>query len=230
MNGFRWRVAALLAVVFLGSCRGTPPAIGPAGMQPLSHATMDAWLADALPAELQRYDIRWRYQTQQGKSAGRAAVRYAPPDSVRFDYRAPFGRSGAAMLVADSIIWSTSDDEGEKFISVAPLFWAALAIPRPPPVSARVYGLDDARIRSWRYVTGRDTLTYVITKVPDRAMQVELRQSGRILGRVDVAFADASPEPTESTMRFPTEAALVTFSVQEVEQLNALDPAIWKRP
>ncbi len=226
------KACSVLVVVagILGACRGTPPAIGPVGMRPVSDATLESWLRDVSPSEFLRYDLRWRYQTQQGRSAGRAAVRFAPPDSVRFDFRAPFGRSGAAMLVADTVLWSTSDEDNDRFLSVSALFWAALAIPRPPPPSAKLYGLDAERIRSWRYVTGSDTLTYVVTKPPARGMQAELRQAGRIIGLVEVTFNGESGDPEAATMRFPTDASIVTFEVQDVERLDALDPAIWKRP
>ena len=71
--------------------------MAPAGLPPLSRAMLTEWLAPHQPVEPLRYDLRWTYQTQQGSAKGRAAVVFVPPDSVRFDYRAPFGRSGAAV-------------------------------------------------------------------------------------------------------------------------------------
>ena len=72
------------------------------------------------------------------------AVRIAPPDTLRFDYRGPFGRSGAAVIVADSALWVVPQRDARELLPAAPVFWAALGIPQPPPRDARLSGREAA--------------------------------------------------------------------------------------
>src|SRR3989304_3951434 len=102
------RVYYALAVALvpgLGACVPGLESIAPSGLEPAPRDTIEAWLASYRPAGPVRYDVRWRFANQKGSTAGRAAVRIAPPDTLRFDYRGPVGRAGAAVIVADSALW-----------------------------------------------------------------------------------------------------------------------------
>ncbi len=216
------------AVLVGTACNRPPRPLAPLGMIPMSRDTARAWVAELAPTELRRYDLRWRFQNQQASVAGRGAVRLAPPDSLRFDYRAPFGRSGAAVVVDDEVIWREPED-GVQLIPVVALFWAALGIPRLPPVGSKVMGLADGDRRIWQYLVDGDTLTYVVRSGSLR-LQAEIRQPGRLVGTVDVRFDPETHLPTQATLTFPEKAAILRFTVEEIEELASLDADIWKRP
>lgn len=219
--------AALLGVL-TGCVRG-PASIAPSGLTALSRDTLAGWLAAYVPASPRRFELRWRFLTPRGSTAGRAAVRVTPPDSLRFDYRGPFGRSGAAVLVGDSALWAEPEKETRDLIPLAPLFWAALGMPLAPPTQARVFGRGNGLGRAWRYVLESDTLDLVeVGNGPERLL-TELRRD-RILATTDLKFQPGSRVPLEGQMRFPTEGTLFTFTVVGIDSTETFDPAIWRRP
>src|SRR5205085_2537672 len=90
----RW--AAIMGLVLVAGCQRGPQPIAPAGMAPIPAATVREWVSGYQMKTPGRYDLRWTYRTQKGAAKGRASMRIAPPDSLRFDFRGPFGKSGAA--------------------------------------------------------------------------------------------------------------------------------------
>lgn len=220
-----------LLLLWLGSalaaCATGPPPVAPAGMPPLPPSVVAQWVERHQPERPRHYDLRWTYETQKGSVRGRGAVRVLPPDSLRFDYRAPFGRSGAAVVVGDSMLWSEPEDEIEGLVRIAPLFWAALGVARPPPDDALVTGREREGSRAWRYAMRNDTLTYAATP---RRLRADMRRGGDVLGWVSAEFADSGVVPLRSTMLFPKAAARFVIDVRVVETLDDLDPAIWKKP
>ena len=204
--------------------------LAPSGMPPLSHANVSEWVSGFIPTQALRYDLRWTFQTQQGSARGRAAVQFVPPDSVRFDYRAPFGRSGAAVIVGDDIIWSWPEEEVDRLIQTAPLFWAALGFPRYPAPTAAVTGTAEGNRYRWRYALGGDTLTYVAVREPGGTLRVDMRSMDDVLGTVDVEFADSTLRLATARMLFPGSASTVIFTVEAIDTLGTVDPSIWKEP
>lgn len=211
----------------LAACSSAPPPVAPAGLPPLALAVAVEWVARHQPERPLRYDLRWMYETQKGQVRGRGAVRMVPPDTLRFDYRAPFGRSGAAVVVGDSVLWSEPEDEIEGLIRIAPLFWAALGVARMPGDAAVITGRARESSRAWRYATGTDTLTYAATP---GGLRADMRRSGDILGWVDVRLIETTGVPERSTMLFPKAAARFFIDVRGVETLDEIDPEIWKQP
>jgi hypothetical protein len=218
----------VLAVVAGCGVRTTP--LAPASLPPVSRTVLGAWLAPHQPVAPLRYDLRWTYQTQQGSARGRAAVVFVPPDSVRFDYRAPFGRSGAAVVVGDEILWSRPPDDVEQLIGVAPLFWAALGILPSPPPEMQVFGDETGTARRWRYVSITDTLTFVSTLGDPASLAAEMRRLGNVVGTVQVEYADSVRRPVSAHMVFPGSASFVHFTVEAIETVAEVDPSIWKEP
>jgi hypothetical protein len=222
---------AFTALGVLGACGIHIPPLGPADLPPIERRVAEEWVRPYLPAGPVRYDLRWSYTTQQGTAKGRAAVRFVPPDSVRFDYRAPFGRSGAAVVVGDDVVWQRPEEESEGFIQVAPLFWAALGIPRMPSDDVTVTGMVDGETRLWRYAGVTDTLTYrARAGLPGASLQAQMRRAGRVVGAVEVAFADTVLQPASASMIFPGSASTVEFTVVAIEPITAVDSTIWKAP
>ena len=221
---------AVVAVVALTGCGGIGR-LAPVDLPPATPAQIDAWIAPFRPAAAQRFDLRWMYQTQQGSSRGRAALLFVPPDSVRFDYRAPFGRSGAAVVVGNEIVWSEPEEEVGRMIQVAPLLWAAMGIALSPSPEATLSGVESEENVTWRYALPNDTLTYRAsrTRVGGRLV-ADLRGADGVIGRVELDFADSAAVPAEALMRFPPSASLVQFSIVGVEAVDVVDPEVWREP
>jgi hypothetical protein len=220
----------LVAVVTLHGCAGIGR-LAPVDLPPATPAQIEAWIAPFRPITAQRFDVRWMYQTQQGTSRGRAALLVVPPDSVRFDYRAPFGRSGAAVVVGDDIIWSKPEDDVGRMIQVAPLLWAAMGIALPPSPEATLAGVEAGEYITWRYALPYDTLTYRVTRsLPGGRFQAEMRGMDGVIGRVDLDYAGAGPQPAEARMRFPGSASLVQFTVVGVESVESVGAEVWIEP
>ena len=177
-----------------------------------------------------RYGLRWSFENQKGSAHGRAAVHLIPPDSLRFDYRAPFGRSGAAVVFGDSLVWSEPEQELDQLFEFAALFWAAIGIPRAPPTGWQIRGDETAERRAWQYVRGADTVSYVVAAPPTRRLRAEARLGDEVIGTVDVAYSDSTRWPASAVMFFPSSAASFRFTVLEVGAIDSLDENVWKRP
>lgn len=188
------------------------------------------WLAPYHVKSAVRYDLRWRFLNQKGATAGRAAVRIAPPDTVRFDYRGPFGRSGAALIVGDSALWVAPERDKRDLVPAAPLFWAALGAPRPPPAGAVVFGREGGTAHAWRYATGADTADFVETGPGPDHLLSEVRRNGRIVASIDVRFRPGSRVPSETRLRFPEDGSALVLTVEGFQSVAAFDPSTWRRP
>ena len=222
---------AVATALVLLACGVRVEPLAPEALPAMSREQAAQWAEPFQPVGARLYDLRWTYQTQQGTTRGRAALRFVPPDSVRFDYRAPFGRSGAAVIVGDEILWSRPEEAVDRLIQIAPLFWAAMGIPLDPPAEASVLGAQVADVRTWQYAIRGDTLTYqASTTLPGASLRAEMRTGRDVLGTADVVFADSVLTPVSATMLFPSSASAVFFTVNGIETLDETDPDIWNEP
>ncbi len=229
----RWSPYNLVLAIALPSlagaaCRTGVAPIAPALMPALPNDTAGAWVRELIPDGPRRYDVRWTVETQKGQVRGRASVRVVPPDSLRFDFRAPFGRSGAAVIIGDSLHWAKPEDRNP--VPPAPLFWATLGIPLSAPVSAEITGRAIEGERAWRYAHAGDTLTYVIQTASSRRLRTLFRRKGDVVGTVETSFDETSQLPTQSTVLFPASGALFLMTVQEVVPFTEVDPTMWLEP
>lgn len=227
-RAFYYGLAGFLALGVM-ACMPRPAPLAPGGLQPIDPGVVRDWVTELMPASAVRYELQWIYETQQGRVRGRAAVRFARPDSVRFDYRAPFGRSGAAVLIGDSVLWAEPEEEVATLIPVASLFWAALGLPRYPPDGRPVLGEEGEGTRIWRFGDGRFEKTYVETVRPEPRLQMELRQGADLIGTTQVSL-DSLGSPSTATITFPRAAARFTMTINRVERLAGIDPAVWREP
>ena len=224
-----YALAVALAPV-LGACTPRLKSIAPAGLARAPRDTITAWLASYRPAGPVRYDVRWRFANPKGSTAGRAAVRIAPPDTLRFDYRGPFGRSGAAVIVADSALWVAPERDTRELLPAAPVFWAALGIPLPPPDDALLSGRGAADGRVWRYVSEADTMDFVEVGPGPERLLTEVRRNGKIVASTEVRFRPGGRAPLEARVRFPQDGSALLLTVEGVENVAAFDPGTWRRP
>ena len=221
-------VGAIL--LLLTSCRARPGLIGPEPLTRLDRETVSGWVTGFRPTQPTRYDLKWTYTTQRGTARGRASVRLVPPDSLRFDYRGPFGRSGAVVIIGDAVLWSEPEEDVAQLLPIAPLFWAALGIPREPAEGSEVYGLETDSERVWQYVVGGDTLSYVATRHAPHTLRSEMRRLGNVVGFVDMQFGNDGMVPVEAVMSFPETATRFILNVENVETVTSFDRETWKRP
>lgn len=223
---------SLAVSLALGALACTPRihSIAPLGLEPVTRDTVEAWLRVYQPGARVRYDMKWRFVTQKGTTAGRAAVRIAPPDSARFDFRGPFGRSGAAMIVADSALWAVPEKDTRDLLPAAPLFWAALGAPRMPGRDAALYARWRTGGRAWRYVAGRDTMDFVEIGAGPEGLLTEVRRDGKIVASTEVHFRTGSRVPLEARLRFPQDGSALLLTVEGVENVANFEASVWRRP
>ena len=200
------------------------------GLEPVSRDSVDAWLGPYRPDGPLRYDLKWRFINQKGSTAGRAAVRVAPPDTMRFDYRGPFGRSGAAVIVADSVLWAAPEKDTRDLLPAAPLLGAALGILRPPPAEAALFGRAGVAQHVWRYAMARDTMDFVEAGPDAARLLMEVRRAGRIVASLQLTFQPGTRRPGETRVRFPQDGSAPVFPGEGIKHVAPFDPSTWRHP
>ena len=226
-TGARAAGAALLLVGCVGGIRS----IAPENLAPLAADTAAAWASVFEPAGPLQFDLRWQFENRDGRASGRATARFAPPDTLRFDYRGPFGRSGSALIVGDAAVWSEPEGNMDDLVPVAPVLWASLGIMLAPDEGTAFLGSDTGDRRAWRQVEGERALDYIVTRDTPPRLLAEMRDGTRILGVAEVELAGPAPtHPTAAVMRFPTQRSTFTLTVRQVDTVAAFPADTWKRP
>ena len=224
-----WRPYVVL-LVLVSACGGGPAPIAPMVLPALEGGQWSEWVEAYRPTVALLYDLEWTYVTQQGQSRGRAAIRFVPPDSVRFDYRGPFRRSGAAVIVGDSVLWVVPEDEVGALVEMTPLFWAMAGIPTPAPAGFDLQGLDEGTRRIWRFAGRADTLTFDLVVGTMARLRGQMRRAGKLIGTVEAKYDPGGTRPITAELRFPQSAALFSVTVAKITALTEIDEAIWKEP
>src|SRR5262249_1958568 len=138
-------------------------------------------------------------QDERVRYAGRGRARVAPPDSLRFDYAGPLGLgAGAAVVVADSVMWADPAANFHSLVPAIPMLWVALGMVRPPEPGTAVFALDrsepgDRSRAIWRFAGAADTLDYVFTSAPGGMLQAEWRRNGAVVARCTTLYQGAMP-------------------------------------
>jgi hypothetical protein len=222
-------LAAGSAVVLAG-CVGRIKSIAPENLAPIAADTAAEWAAAFQPSIPLQFDLRWRFENREGRAAGRATARFAPPDTLRFDYRGPFGRSGSALIVGSAAVWSEPEGNMDELVPVAPVLWAALGVVMTPEPGAGFLGADTGDRQAWRQVWDNRALDYIVVREPARLL-AELREGPRILGIAEVELAGpGSSRPTAAVMRFPDQRSTFSLTVQQVDSVATYGADTWKRP
>ena len=229
-RGPYYHVRYLVVISLLVGCRSTPASIAPKGLAPIAQATVRDWVGKYALRDRRRYEFRWRFVNDRGASGGRASVRLVPPDSMRFDYRGPFGRSGAAVLVGDSAQWARPETDLRQVVLTAPMFWAAIGIPRLPPTGAALEGLATDGRRAWRYAMERDTFDFIEIGGSPIRLLAEMRRAGRVMVSSETKLDPGTRRPIEARMTFPLDVARFSLTVTASDTTVETDPAIWVRP
>src|SRR5256885_415290 len=113
-------------------------------LAPADPAAAAAWARATLPGRDTAIRFRWKYQDADRRWGGRGQARIAPPDSLRFDYVGPLGLgAGAAVVVADSVLWADPERNFRSLVPAVRMLWAGLGVARPP-ADAQGFGLTAA--------------------------------------------------------------------------------------
>ncbi|MBI4421319.1 MAG: hypothetical protein HY560_10875 [Gemmatimonadetes bacterium] len=220
----------LVAAMLFPGCTRAWRSIAPADLAPVPDSTVERWVGRYSLHRPARYDLRWRFQNDRGAASGRAAVRVAPPDSLRLDFRGPFGKSGAAVVVGDSGLWAKPAGDFHDVLAAAPLFWAALALPLKPADGATVFGAEHPDRRSWRYALARDTFDFIDVRASPARLLAEMRRAGRIIGRSEARFDPAGQRLISARMDFPAAESRFTITVEAVDTTETFEPGVWRQP
>ncbi len=226
----RWKIRWFAAISVLQACGSGPATIAPLGLAPTESRIVGDWVAPLAPRQARLYTVRpWRYRNERGAAAGRAAVRVAPPDSLRFDYQGPFRKSGRAAIVGDSALWVVPEEDFSGLVALAPLFWVAVGIPPHPPPGTEVHALEREDLRAWRFVHHGDTLSFVMRGSPVTRIQAEIRRAGRTIGLSEVRFDPETGMPVEAEIDLLFEPSRFEFAVESIDTTVTFDASIWQQ-
>lgn len=224
-------LAILVLSAAAAACRPRTRSIAPTDLAPIHSDSVAGWIAEYTPRIAVRYDLKWQFQNDRGSTGGRAAIRIAPPDSLRFDLRGLFGKTGAAVLVGATGVWSKPEDDFKDVLQSAPLFWAALGAPLRPPPGAETFGVTGPGRRAWRYAVGVDTFDFVDRRIATgHHLFAEMRRRGTIVGMTDATFDTAGARVASARIDFPAAESRFSFSVEGSDSSETFDPGIWARP
>jgi hypothetical protein len=227
-----------IALSYIGACAlllGCPrsvPLLVPMPLAPAEWNSAVTWAAATVPARHTLIRFRWKYRDAGKSYAGRAAVRVAPPDSLRIDYAGPFNwGAGAALVVGDTTVWADPEKNFRSLVPAVRMLWAGLGMVRPPAVGAAVFGLvvpgaDSTRI--WRFVQREDTLDYRLARGGTRVLEAEWRRQGKVVAR-SRAELDVRAMPANARIDFPEGPARFEFTVGAVDTTVVFDSATWLR-
>ncbi len=225
------RLPTLLAVGLLAGCAGRLP--GPAmpeGLVRAGTSSVRPWVEASQVTSATLIRFRWSYLDEQGTAKGRGSAVLIPPDSLRFDFRGPLGQgSGAAMVVGDRAIWAEPEDEVEKLVPNYPILWAMLGQSRHLPDADWVESVVLGRTTAWRYITGPDTVEYLVSADGDPSLVADVREAGRRVARVFTRL-DAQGMPLTSRLDIPGRPARLELSFYGLDVSHAPVPGMWQRP
>ena len=205
-------------------------------LAPANRDSAVQWARATLPSTRTLIRVRWRYQDEHVKYAGRGSERIAPPDSLRFDYVGPLGLgSGAAVIIGDSVLWADPEKNFRSLVPAIPMLWAAFAMVRPPADSAVVFGarLADStsqrRRTIWRFVQSGDTLDYVVTDSAGRESMIEAewRRRGAVVAR-SRSQIDSLGHAASARIDFPEGPARLELTVVAVDTIAVISPTLWR--
>ena len=230
-----FRIDRRLLLVYLGGvaagCRSAPGALLPVGAQPVSEAEIAGWVTPTVPDHHQLYRFKWLLRDERGSAGGRGSIRIAPSDSLRFDVAGPFGSGVAsAVVVRDQAIWTDPADAISRLVPNFPLMWAMLGIARMPPAAVELRGLAYGSTTAWQYAGSVDTVEYVRTiGDPDRFL-AEVRQAGKLIGRVETTLA-SNGTPLKARLTVPSAPAQLDLTFLSIAR-DSFSSDIWlpRRP
>lgn len=230
-----FRIDRPVLLVYLGGiaagCRSAPGPVVPEGAQPVSAAEVAEWVASTVPAHHQLYRFKWLLRDERGSAGGRGGVRVAPPDSLRLDVAGPFGGGAAsAVVIGDDPLWTEPPDAISRLVPNYPLMWAMFGIARMPPGGVELRGLANGSTQAWQYAGSADTVEYARTIGDPGRLIAEVRQAGKLLGRVETTLGP-DETPLKARLTVPSAPAQLDLTFLSTAR-DSFAPDIWlpRRP
>jgi hypothetical protein len=220
--------APSLLVILLAGCRTAPGALVPETAAPVTSAQVAAWVRPTVPTAPRLIRFKWLFRDENSSAGGRGSARIAPPDSLRFDVAGPFGSNpSAAAVVGDSALWVQPEDAIEKLVPNYPLMWALLGVARMPGDGAALRGSSQGDRTAWEYAVGPDTMAYVRTAGPDGKFYAEVREGGKLVGRVETTLGtDGAPKSSRLTV--PSAPARLDVTFLSTAPADSFAADVWR--
>ncbi len=217
-------------MLLVGCGGGRLGPILPTGMVPAGAAEASQWVQGTRPDANRLVRFRFQFRDDRSAAGGRGSVRITPGDSLRFDVIGALGVGrGAAFVFGDSAIWAEPEEDIAKLVPNYPLLWAMLGIARNPAGGATVRRFEDSRVLAWQFAAGPDTVEYVRTGAPAGKLIADVRQAGRLIGRVETLFG---PDGTalSSRLTVPSVPARLDLRFTSTDIQATFEPDIWDPP
>ena len=147
---------------------------------------------------------------------------------------APPGRAlgvgrGAAFVIGDSAVWAEPQEDVAKLVPNYPLLWSMIGIARPPGARAVVRKAGEPGLAAWQYTVQGDTVEFVRRGYPAGQLIAEVRQAGRMIGRVVTDF-DADGRLWKSRLTVPSGPARLDITFLSTTEADEFEPEIWTLP
>jgi hypothetical protein len=220
---------SLIVLLFaLGACRTAPGALVPEAAAPVTEAQVGDWVRPTVPTAPRLIRFKWLFRDDNSSAGGRGSARIAPPDSLRFDVSGPFGSNpSAAAVVGDSALWVRPPDAIKKLVPNYPLMWALLGVARMPADGAALRGSSQGEQTAWEYALGADTIAYVHTAESPARLFAEVREAGKVVGRVETTLG-AGGELKTARLTVPSAPARLDLTFLSAESADAFAPDVWR--
>jgi hypothetical protein len=208
------------------ACRPVPGSVVPEGLEPVDARQVAQWVDATVPDESRLHRFKWLFQDERGSAGGRGSARIVPPDSLRFDVAGPFGSGTAsAVVVGDRAVWTEPPDAIARLVPNYPLMWAMFGMARPPDPEARLLGLAQDSMTAWQYAGVHDTVTYVRVNGDPIRFTAEVRQAGRLIGRVETTL-QPDGAPLKARLTVPSAPARLDLTFLSTTRAS-FAPDIW---
>ena len=220
--------SALVLLLALAACRTAPGPLVPEPAAPVTPSQVADWVRPTVPTAPRLIRFKWLYRDDNSSAGGRGSARIAPPDSLRFDVSGPFGSNpSAAAVVGDSALWVQPKDAIEKLVPNYPLMWALLGVARMPAEGAALRGSSQGERTAWQYVVGADTLAYVRTGGAEGRLLAEVREGGKVVGRVETTLGTGG-EPKTARLTVPSAPARLDVTFLSAAPAASFAPDVWR--
>jgi hypothetical protein len=220
--------SALITLLVLAACRTAPGALVPEAAAPATPSQVAEWVRPTVPTAPRLIRFKWLFRDDNSSAGGRGSARIAPPDSLRFDVSGPFGSNpSAAAVVGDSALWVQPEDAIEKLVPNYPLMWALLGVARMPAEGATLRGSAEGERAQWGYALGADTIAYVRTGGADGRLLAEVREGGKLVGRVETKLG-ARGELKTARLTVPSAPARLDVTFLSAEPADSFAADVWR--
>ncbi|HUL68816.1 MAG TPA: hypothetical protein VLT17_01090 [Gemmatimonadales bacterium] len=134
----------------------------------------------------------------------------------------------SAVVIGDSARWVDPEKSLHDLVPNYPLLWAMFGVAREPEPDAQLRGFEDGSRRAWEGSASGDTVTYVRIFGKDPKFQAEVREGGKVLGRVETTFSEDGTL-VKSRLTVPSRGARLDVSFYSSTAADSFPPGIWLR-